>query len=170
MRVMDAGVRDNYGYRNTFMFLKTYREWIAANTSGVVIMQMRDKQRELDVKPIGGSMLSRLIDPVGSVYDNFVRMQDQDYDLMIKQADAWADFPLDVIDFSLWHDDAEEISLSWHLTAVEKMQVINTVDLQQNQAAFSRLRELVTGSKPLVTAQLAGDSAAARAMGIPARR
>jgi hypothetical protein len=170
MRVMDAGVRDNYGYRNTFMFLKTYREWIAANTSGVVILQMRDKQRELDVKPISSSLISRLIDPVGSVYDNFVRVQDQDYDLMIKQSESWADFPLDVIDLSLWHDDAEEISLSWHLTAVEKMHVINTVHLQQNQAAFSRLRELVMGSTPLVTAQLAGDSAAGPAAGIPAPR
>ncbi len=170
MRVMDAGVRDNYGYRNTFMFLKTYREWIAANTSGVVIIQMRDKQRELDVKPIGGSLISRLIDPFSSVYDNFVRMQDQDYDLMIKQADAWANFPLDVIDLSLWHDDAEEISLSWHLTAVEKMQVINTVYLPQNQAALSRMRALVMGSTPLITAQLSGDSATSRKAAKPVHR
>lgn len=152
MRVMDAGVRDNYGYRTTLAFLQTYRTWIAENTSGVVILQMRDKQRELDVKPINGSLLGRLLDPVGSVYDNFVRVQDQDYDLMMKQSEAWASFPIEIVDLSLRHDESDEISLSWHLTAVERRQVLNTIHSPDNQAAFDRLRDLVLGSSPLVTA------------------
>lgn len=170
MRVMDAGVRDNYGYRTTFQFLQAHRAWIAANTSGVVIMQMRDKQRELDVKPINGSLIARLIDPVGSVYGNLVRAQDQDYDLMVKQAEAWADFPIDLIDLSLRHDENDEISLSWHLTAVEKAQVLQTIERPDNQAAFARLRELVLGSTPLVTAQLRGDTAADAASAPPTLR
>jgi hypothetical protein len=159
MRVMDAGVRDNYGYRTTFQFLQAHREWIAANTSGVVILQMRDKQRELDVKPINGSLIARLVDPVSSVYGNLVRAQDQDYDLMVKQSAAWATFPIDLIDLSLRHDDNDEISLSWHLTAVEKAQVLGTIEQPANQAALTRLRDLVLGSMPLVTAQL-GDGTA----------
>ena len=160
MRVMDAGVRDNYGYRTTAMFLQTFRGWIAENTSGVVIMQMRDKQRELEVKPVNGSLISRMLDPVGSVYDNFVKSQDQDYDLMMKQAEAWCGFPVDLIDFSLRHDDADEISLSWHLTAVEKKQVLQTIGSPDNQMAFARLRELVMGHTPQVTAQVPNGTAA----------
>lgn len=152
MRVMDAGVRDNYGYRTTVSYILTFREWLAENTSGVVILQMRDKQRELDVKPTTVGLLGRLLDPVGSVYDNFVRVQDQDYDLMMTQAEAWADLPIEVIDFSLRHDDDDEISLSWHLTAVEKRQVLNTVHSPDNQRAFARLQDLVLGNSPLVTA------------------
>ncbi len=170
MRVMDAGVRDNYGYRTTVMFLETYREWLAANTSGVVILQMRDKQRELDVKPINGSLLSRLIDPVSSVYGNFVKVQDQDYDLMMKQTEAWADFPIDLIDLSLRHADDEEISLSWHLTAVEKKQVLHTIGSPDNQLAFARLRDLVLGSTPMITAQLQRDTAPDPAAVSAARR
>lgn len=161
MRVMDAGVRDNYGYRTTAMFLFTFREWIKNNTSGVVILQMRDKQRELDVKPVHNSLISRLLDPVGTVYDNFVKSQDQDYDLMIKQAEAWCPFPVDLIDLSLRHDDDDEISLSWHLTAVERRQVLHTIDSPDNQAAFARLRELVRGDTPLVSAGARTDSGAA---------
>ena len=153
MRVMDAGLRDNYGYRTSGMFLLTFREWIAANTSGVVILTLRDKQRELEVKPINGSLLSRLSDPVGNVYGNLVRSQDQDYDLMVKQAEAWCGFPVDMIDLSLRHEDEDEISLSWHLTAVEQKQVLNTVRSPDNRAAFARLRELVLGVRPLVSAE-----------------
>lgn len=45
MRVMDAGIRENFGYRTTFEFLRDMREWIDTNTSGVVIMRLRDKQK-----------------------------------------------------------------------------------------------------------------------------
>lgn len=159
MRVMDAGVRDNYGYRTTAMYLQTFREWISANTSGVVILQMRDKQRELDVKPVNSSFISRLFDPVSSVYGNFVKQQDQDYDLALKQMEAWGGPRVEVIDLSLRHDDDEEISLSWHLTAVERKQVLRTIHSPDNQAAFDRLRDLVLGSTPMVTAQVPGDTA-----------
>ncbi|MFT3885416.1 MAG: hypothetical protein QM724_08300 [Flavobacteriales bacterium] len=152
MRVMDAGARDNYGYRTTMMFLYTFREWIEQNTSGVVIVQMRDKQKELEVKPVSGSLIARLIDPVGSVYGNFVKAQDQDYDLMLKQASAWVPFPLHVVDLQLRHDDDDEISLSWHLTAVEKKQVLRTVHAVDNESAFTLLRHLVLGDAPKITA------------------
>ena len=163
MRVMDAGVRDNYGYRTTAMFLFTFREWIAANTSGVVVIQMRDKQRELEVKPVNNSLFSRLLDPVSSVYGNFVKSQDQDYDLMLKQVDAWAKFPLEIIDLQLRHEDDDEISLSWHLTAVEKKHVLATIHSPDDQRAFARLRDLVIGASPLVTANASGGSAQALA-------
>jgi hypothetical protein len=162
MRVMDAGVRDNYGYRTTLQYIQSMREWIRVNTSGVVILQLRDKQKDLEVKPVTGSLISRLLDPVGSVYDNFVKVQDQDYDLMLKQADAWADFPIDMVDLQLRHDELDEISLSWHLTAVEKEQVLHTIGSAENRAAFERLRELVLGSAPLLTTIAPGGTEGAR--------
>ncbi len=170
MRVMDAGVRDNYGYRTTFAFMQTYRAWIAENTSGVVILQMRDKQRELEVQPVSGSLFGRLLDPVSSIYGNFVKAQDQDYDLMMKQAEAWSEFPIEAIDFSLRHDDDDEISLSWHLTAVEKRQVLNTILSPDNQRSFTRLQELVLGSTPLITAMLPNDTSTSPASENDVRR
>ena len=159
MRVMDSGVRDNYGYRNTIQYLMAMRSWIAENTSGVVMLQIRDTQKDLAVKAVGGSMFSRLLDPVGSVYNNFVRIQDQDYDLMLKQADAWAPFPIEMVDLQLRHDEADEISLSWHLTAIEKTQVLNAIRSTENRTAFARLKELVSGNPALLTQQAPGDTA-----------
>lgn len=145
MRVMDAGMRDNYGYRVTLSFLHTFRDWIAENTNGVVILQLRDSQREIDVKPSSTSLLGRILDPIGSVYDNFIRIQDQDLDLMMRQATAWAHFPLNVIDLELRHSREEQISLSWHLTELERQRVLRSVGSGSNQRAFERLKELVIG-------------------------
>lgn len=148
MRVMDAGLRDNYGYRVSLAFLNTYRDWIKENTSGVVVLQLRDTQKELEVKPTSASLVGRVLDPVGSVYDNVVRVQDQDYDLLLQQASAWVDFPLEIVDIQLRHGDEEQISLSWHLTALERKRVLRSIRSAENQRAFARFEELIRGSAP----------------------
>ncbi|MBK7945908.1 MAG: patatin-like phospholipase family protein [Flavobacteriales bacterium] len=139
MRVMDAGVRDNYGYRTILAFLMAHRRWIDANTSGVVLLQLRDSQKELEVQPSSSSLIGRMLDPVGSVYDNFVRVQDQDYDYMLRLFSQPGSVPLEVIDLQLRHGAEERISLSWHLTRVERERVLHTVNNAPNQAALQRL-------------------------------
>lgn len=41
--VMDAGLRDNYGQETSIRFMETFDEWIKANTSAVLILQIRDR-------------------------------------------------------------------------------------------------------------------------------
>src|SRR5690348_7641190 len=41
--VMDAGLRDNYGQETTLRFLETFNDWINQNTSGVLVIQIRDR-------------------------------------------------------------------------------------------------------------------------------
>lgn len=143
MRVMDAGVRDNYGYRVTLAFLNSHRKWIAENTSGVVILQIRDTPRRSEIPSSNGSMLARLMDPVGSIYDNFLHAQDQDYDLMVSQASGWVDFPLHLVDLELQRGAQEQIALSWHLTALERSRVLRSLNTPQNQASFALLKSLM---------------------------
>ncbi|MBP6313276.1 MAG: patatin-like phospholipase family protein [Flavobacteriales bacterium] len=156
MRVMDAGVRDNYGYRVTLAFLHTFRKWINENTSGVVILQLRDTQKDLKIHPSSGSLLARLLDPAGSVYSNFVRVQDQDYDLMLQQASGWTEVPLQVIDVQLRHDEEEQISLSWHLTALERSRVLRTIHSAENVEAFNQLKVAFGGAKTFVDGSAQG--------------
>lgn len=147
MRVMDAGVRDNYGYRVTLAFLNSHRKWIAENTSGVVILQIRDTPRRSEVRSSNGSLLARMMDPVGSIYDNFLHAQDQDYDLMVRQASGWVDFPLHLVDLELQRGDQEQIALSWHLTALERKRVLRSLRTPQNQASFALLKSLMPAAK-----------------------
>lgn len=160
MRVMDAGARDNYGYRTTLAFLRTYRDWLAAHVSRVVIIEMRDKQQQLEVQPAGGSFLGRLTEPVGSVYDNYFIMQDQDFDLALKTADAWMPVPLHMVNLQLWMQSDAEISLSWHLTAVEKQLVLSMIGSPGNQASLANLQRLVLGADSLSAGPAHGRPAA----------
>lgn len=152
MRVMDAGVRDNYGYRTTLAFLHAHRQWLAENVGRVVIIQLRDKQQQLKVRAVGQSLLGRLFQPVGSVYGNFIRAQDQDYDLALKTADAWMPVPLDVVNLQLWLDKDAQVSLSWHLTALEKSLVLSMIDSPTNQRGLNELQHLVLGETALSSA------------------
>ena len=158
MRVMDAGIRDNYGYRVTLQYLYMLRDWVRENTSGVVLLQLRDKQKVLDIRPVSGSLLGRLLDPARNVYRNVVRVQDQDYDLMLQQASGWMDFPVEVIDVELQHDEDDAISLSWHLTAVEKQHVLRAVSSPHNGRAFARLRELLRPERAELTGRPGDDA------------
>ena len=41
--LMDGGLRDNYGVENSMRFLSHMEDWIEQNTSGVLIVQIRDR-------------------------------------------------------------------------------------------------------------------------------
>jgi hypothetical protein len=145
MRVMDSGIRENFGYRTTLELLRDMRGWIAENTSGVVILQLRDKQKRHGSAPSQLSMFDRLLSPAGNVYNNVIAVQDQDYDVALANASSWAPFSIDVIDLQIELAPEAEISMSWHLTAIEKLHVLRSIQSPANQVALARLKELTVG-------------------------
>lgn len=150
MQVMDAGLRDNYGMLTTMQYLHTFQRWISDNTSGVVIIQVRDKQKDLSIEGKENSLISRLTTPVGSVYDNFVKVQDHDHDRLIQFADDMLKVPLEVVPFQLRHSGEEAITLSWRLTALEKQRIMKGVYSEENRLAGERLLELLTSPAPVM--------------------
>lgn len=42
--VMDAGLRDNFGQETATRFVQVFHDWIKENTSGVVLIQIRDRK------------------------------------------------------------------------------------------------------------------------------
>jgi len=142
--LMDAGVRDNFGMRNLIKYIYTFRNWISSNTSGVIIIQIRDKYKESEVRDFSAqSKIESFLNPVGTFYNNWFSVQDYDHDDLLKYAEAWFDNKLDVIQFQLWNEEVNRISMSWHLTKKEKRMVLNAVNLPENQEAFERLSELL---------------------------
>ena len=89
--------------------------------------------------PAGDAVIGRVLDPLGSVYENFVRIQEQDQDYMLKQALRSIGTSVQVIDLELRHSRDEQISLSWHLTALERKRVLWSIESAANQDAFSLL-------------------------------
>ena len=74
IELMDAGVRDNYGLKTSIKFIKQFKDWISVNTGGVVIVQIRDKQKYFEVdNPYSGSLRSILFSPFTTVINNLLK-------------------------------------------------------------------------------------------------
>lgn len=144
MDVMDAGLRDNYGVLTALKFLYTFRNWINNNTSGVIILQVRDKHKIYPIEENPGHSIIHLITrPLGNVYDNIFSIQDYNNEEMIRHANQWLDAPLEVVDFQLRNEGEENISLSWHLTTQEKKKIRSSIYLPDNQKAILKLQKLL---------------------------
>lgn len=118
--LMDAGVRDNFGLKSTFRFLFNFRAWISANTSGVVILQVRDLPKGRNIERSHPTLFGQFTAPLGSIYGNMTKTHDYNGDQMLEYLRASFDKPVDVRSFELQHDDKNFVSLSWHLTRSEK--------------------------------------------------
>jgi hypothetical protein len=141
---MDAGIRDNYGGKIMMEFLFTMNDWIQKNTSGVVILQVRDTKKILkDEYYRKVSLKKKFSMPFGNMYDNFANTQDYDQDAMIKMGVKGFKFPVDLISFNLRETQSERISLSWHLTSQEKLKIKNAINSKANQHSLEQLKKIL---------------------------
>lgn len=141
--VMDAGMRDNFGKITTYKYIYTFKEWINNNTSGIIIISFRDKQKNLMIKDNSlRSITETFFSPVGSLYENLFPIQDYSQDDMLQYLGNNIEQPIDVFDFEL--DNSENnISLSWHLTTKEKEIVLNSIYSVKNQKQLNQLIQLI---------------------------
>lgn len=144
LKVMDAGLRDNFGMKNSIKFLYTFKNWIANNTSGVVIIQIRDSQKkpEIDEK-YKKTFLESISLPLRTVYKNIFLTQDYDHDQLIQYAKEWFNGNIEVIDLVLHNVKEKQLSLSWHLTESEKKITYKSIDRIDNQESFKRIKKLL---------------------------
>ncbi len=141
--VMDAGMRDNFGKLTTYKYICTFQNWINENTSGIIIITLRDKQKHIPVSDKSVSSITEtFLSPVGSLYENLFPIQDYNLDEMLQYLGNDFSQPIDVIDFEL-NNSENEISLSWHLTSKEKDKVLNSIYSTKNQESLKRLKALL---------------------------
>lgn len=144
IQLMDAGIRDNYGGKVTVEFLYSMKKWITENTSGVIVVQIRDvkKVREDEIyKEV--SFLDKITLPFGNMYKNFPKVQDFNQDEMFKVSRDAFSFPIDVVSFNLLEKKLDRISLSWHLTLQEKAKIRKAFLSPQNQQSLKELEALL---------------------------
>lgn len=144
MEVFDSGMRDNFGIETTLRFLYTFRNWINSNTSGVVIIQMRDKHKQAEIaESKSKSFFETLSMPLGSFYGNLFTVQDYSQHQQIQYASLWFESKIDFVDFEMRNEKQNKVSLSWHLTNKEKKNILESIYLPQNQESVRRLKELI---------------------------
>lgn len=144
MQVMDAGIRDNYGTKTTVTFIHVLEDWIRENTSGVVIVKIRDSKKQLkDEKYKQVGMFDKLFLPFGNMYGNFPRVQDLNQDQLLMSSRLFSDGLVDIVTFNLRESLDDKISLSWHLTSQEKKKILNMINSEVNQEEIDNLLNLL---------------------------
>jgi hypothetical protein len=144
MQVMDAGIRDNYGSKLTVQYLVSLTKWIKDNTSGVIVVRLRDTKKVLENEEYEDmSLANKLLLPFGNMYGNFPRVQDFDQDQLFSSLLRSKDFPIEFVTFNLREKIEDIIALSWHLTRDEKNKIIENLKSTSNQAELKRLKKLM---------------------------
>jgi len=159
MEIMDAGLSDNYGIRDAVKFLYVFQEWIMQNTSGVVIVSIRDSEKDKEVeKNVQTSIFQKMFTPIGSLYNNWDYMQDNNNDNILEFAQEMYGNHLHMVEFQYiprpigWKDhkktaeDKEQerrAALSWHLTNREKESIRRTILEDNNLASLQKLKEIL---------------------------
>lgn len=142
--VMDAGIRDNMGTKTTLKFLNAFENWIERNTSGVLIVRIRDVMRQSTiVDEKNYSMSEKLFLPLGNMLKNFIYVQDFEQDDHLSLATQNYNIPVHVVSFDLRSKMEDEIALSFRLTSREKKMVREMLKAERNQKSFYNVQRIL---------------------------
>jgi hypothetical protein len=164
MEIMDAGLSDNFGIGDAIKFINVFSDWIQANTSGIILISIRDTPKQPAILPYQkATVFTRLLNPIGSLYKIWARKQDNNNDMQIETLSKNAGFPVDYLVFQYLskkdlaqlqgdfntnklNPTEERASLSWHLTQQEKLSIETAIHSEPNMRELEKLRILLQKS------------------------
>ncbi len=143
--VMDAGLRDNYGKETTLRFIDNFKDWIAANSSAVLILQLRDRPDDNWQQPfVTNSITDMFVTPATMLQHNWFKLQDY------YQADQLAYFKdnstIKIYSMAIMYLPEEEektAALNFHLSAREKRDVILSFKNKTNMEIIKNIAALL---------------------------
>lgn len=143
--VMDAGLRDNNGQETSLRFLNVFRDWINENTRGVLIIQIRSRQKgSWDDTYKNGGIAEIVTKPFTMLQTNWFMLQDYFQDDEITLAQHAIDSNVHRVSF-MYIPEKEQAgaALNFHLTANEKLEVKASLKRQNNVEAFEEVRRIL---------------------------
>ena len=154
MKTMDTGLSDNFGIQDALRFLYVFQEWIGANTSGVVLVTIRDSEKSPEISSSSSTKIFEKIgSPLKSIYGNWDKMQTIHNEVLFNYMAASMPFGVEKIEFEYAPGklpakgfetlgSMQRASLNWRLTAKEKRSILANIQTQSNQAALARAKQL----------------------------
>jgi hypothetical protein len=148
--VMDAGLRDNYGEETTLRFLETFNDWIQQNTSGVMIIQIRDRSPGgWDYPYLSDNISDHATKPFLLLQHNWFKMMEYiQNDMLSYYANNPDKKNVRKILFEYAADREEnKATLNFHLSKREKSDIMHSVNSAYNQKTFHLVTDLLKGKK-----------------------
>lgn len=143
--VMDAGLRDNNGQETTLRFIDTFRDWIEENTRGLLIIQIRSRQKgSWDEMQEEGGISEILSKPFTMLQDNWFVLQDYFQDDELNYLARGLHVPLKRVAFMYVPEKKERgASLNFHLTTNEKLEVERSINRPNNREALEQVLQIL---------------------------
>lgn len=143
--VMDAGLRDNYGQETTLRFIDFFDDWIRENTSGVIIIQLRDRLNDNWQHPYEtNSITDMIVTPATMLQYNWYKLQDyfqsDQLSYIIKRGDS------NIVRIPLMYlpEKADKGAvLNFHLSAREKRDIKQSFNSAVNQQSIKKITALL---------------------------
>jgi len=143
--VMDAGFRDNFGEQVAIRFMDVFRSWIQENTSGVLLIQIRDRKVGGWESPFESKSITEIITkPVLLLQYNWYKMQEYNQDDLLSIFQQLMGNNFYKMTFQYEPKKADEgVALNFHLTRQEKLDVANALNLPVNVRTFRKVDSLL---------------------------
>ena len=143
--VMDAGLRDNYGQETSLRFAEAFDEWIKENTSGVLMIQIRDRSPGGWEYPyMSDDITDHATKPFLLLQHNWFKMMEYFQNDMLSY---YAEHPARTVHkilFQYASDNTEnKAALNFHLSKREKKDIRLSVNSFTNVQGFEHLKTLL---------------------------
>ena len=142
---MDAGLRDNAGTETTLRFLDNFKDWIAANTSGVLLLQLRDRPMDEWEEKEPNNLTDMVVTPATMLQHNWFKLQGYSMnDQFSYFCSATQNIPLTkaVIMYQPRKPD-KGATLNFHLSAREKIDIQESLNMDVNKKYMMEIQQLL---------------------------
>ncbi len=148
--VMDAGLRDNFGQETAVRFVHVFRQWIKENTSGVVVIQIRDRRTGGWEYPFESNNISEIATkPMLLLQFNWYKMQEYNQNDLLSLTQGMMEDHFYKISFQYIPEKEDAgAALNFHLTKGEKKNIGEALGSSHNQQAFSNFKTLLALPPP----------------------
>ncbi len=142
--VMDAGLRDNYGQETTLRFLSSFDDWLKENTSGVVVIQIRDRQAGGWENPyLSDDITDHATKPFLLLQHNWFKMMEYSQNDLLDYFTTTTATPVVKVAFQYASSNQEnKAALNFHLTRREEKDIISSINSDINRQGFNKLLQL----------------------------
>lgn len=143
--VMDAGLRDNYGVESALRFTHVFSDWIRANTRGVVLVQIRDRQGGGWEYPFESKDISEIVTrPMLLLQYNWHKMQQYNQQDLLGFTSDLMDGRFHKLTFQYLPEKEESrAALNFHLTRREKNDIVRALNDNANRQTFQHFGSLL---------------------------
>ncbi|MHA7130781.1 patatin-like phospholipase family protein [Algoriphagus namhaensis] len=155
METMDTGLADNFGIQDALRFIYVFKDWIAKNTDGVVLITIRDSEKSVEIPAtLPPKIANKIFTPLRNIYSNWDNIQTIQNEVLFNYMNESMPFEMEKVEFeynveamqvedlSESQENLQRASLNWRLTAREKKSILRNIHTKTNQAALKRLEEL----------------------------